>query len=529
MGNRQGAPTIEPKEQLRSTMKQIASTYILKAPFSELRQLASYNQKQLESYVFLTAEILNKTMSDREIEYLYTDIRGRPKITTEPVIFFKPEDAKGLDVPNAEKKRRLAVGIARFYVRILQLYAAIIDTLDPEFFTDLDSPREYAVERLAHDYRADDASGNRTAYHFSEVPAGTGAEGGATTYKKLLTPMSLCGRRLWALTDSKTETFDVEENTDQVAKMVRIKNHICDLHTNKSVRSMKVAEKNPQPGVQVIMVGAPQQANMKDKIIRGPKAMKFEMGINSLEQLFLNSYNLMTGKFEFVGTPPSADRPQRVDMNALTQYRTLIQRYSTIFGDTSRGSAPRLSEIVLSPIHAQPYCRGSSNPKNKDPDADALLNHSILVSSASPKLAAYLATIKKMKSAMDGYRKRLLTIINGMFVRIVPGQGSNVPPYFTLNPRLTERTLEGLVEQTRTILAEMYAKCHIDFMEAVRIFVDIASDTKSGMTSVERSEADAVAGEGVTPAVVGPVPVVAARAAVPAPARAPVPVLPRRL
>ena len=524
MGNRQGAPTIEPKEQLRSTMKQIASTYILKAPFSELRQLASYNQKQLESYVFLTAEILNKTMSDREIEYLYTDIRGRPKVTTEPVIFFKPEDAKSLDVPNAEKKRRLAVGIARFYVRILQLYAAIVDTLEPEFFTKLDDPREYAVERLAHDYRADDGSGFRTAYHFSEVPAGTGVEGGATTYKQLLTPMSLCGRRLWALTDSKTETFDVEKNTDQVAKMVRIKNHICDLHTNKSVRSETVAEKKPPSAGPVYIFGASPQAEAKkkDKIIRGPKAMKFEMGISSLEQLFLNSYNLMTGKFEFIGTPPSADRPQRADMNALTQYRTLIQRYSTIFGDTSRGSAARLSEIVLSPIHAQPYCRGTSNPKNKDPDADALLNHSILVSSDSPKLAAYLAAIKKMKTAMDGYRKRLLAIINGMFVRIVPGPGSNIPLYFTLNPRLTERVLEGLVEQTRTILAEMYAKCHIDFMEAVRIFVDIASDTKSGMASVERSEADAVAGDGVgvAPAVVRPVPVVAARAAVPAPAPA---------
>lgn len=514
MGNRQGAPATGPQEQLRSTMKQIASTYILKAPFSELRQLASYNQKQLESYVFLTAEILNKTMSDREIEYLYTDIRGRPKVTTEPVIFFKTADAKALDVPNAEKKRRLAVGIARFYVRILQLYAAIIDTLDPEFFTALDSPREYVVERLGHDYRADDGSGFRTAYHFSEVPAGTGAEGGAETYKQLLTPMSLCGRRLWALTGSLTESFDVKKNTDPITGMVRIKNHICDLHTNKSVRSETVAEKKPPAAGPVYIFGAVPQQEVKkqNKIIRGPKAMKFEMGINSLEQLFLNSYNLMTGKFEFVGTPPSADRPQRADMNALAQYRTLIQRYSTIFGDTSRGSAARLSEIVLSPIHEQPYCRGSSNPKNKDPDADALLNHSILVSSASPKLAAYLAAVKKMKTGMDGYRKRLLTIVNGMFVRIVPGEGSSVPPYFTLNPRLTEKSLEGLVEQTRTILAEMYAKCHIDFMEAVRIFVDIASDTKSGMASVERSEADVVDGAS-TPAA-APAPAAAAVAPV---------------
>jgi Holliday junction resolvasome RuvABC ATP-dependent DNA helicase subunit len=87
MGNRQGGPVVTPEAQLRESVNQIAINYILKAPFAELRALANYNTAQLNNYVFLTAELLNKTMSDREIEYIYNDIRGRPKIMSEPVIF----------------------------------------------------------------------------------------------------------------------------------------------------------------------------------------------------------------------------------------------------------------------------------------------------------------------------------------------------------------------------------------------------------------------------------------------------------
>jgi hypothetical protein len=503
MGNRQGGPVVTPEAQLRESVNQIAINYILKAPFAELRALANYNTAQLNNYVFLTAELLNKTMSDREIEYIYNDIRGRPKIMSEPVIFFKADDVKSLDVPDIEKKRRLAVGIARFYVRILQVYAAIIDTLDPRYFSDLDAPREYKVERMAHDFRADDGSGFRTAYHFREVPTGAG------TYKELPTPMSLCGRRLWALTGSTDETFDVKKNTDPITGDVRIKNHICDIHTNKSVRSEEVAGKEaPKIAIQGQMFGfAPQEKKRQSKLIRGPKAMKYEMGINSLEQLFLNSYNLMTGRFEFVGAPPTAGSPQRVDMAALAQYRSLIQKYTAIFGDPARPQAARVSEIVLSPIHAEAYCRGTSNPKNKDPDADALLNHSILVKATSPKFAAYMAAIKKMKDGMDVYRKRLIAIINSIFVKSSVEKAGGSIVTFSLNPRLTERSLEGLVEQVRTIIAEMYARCHLDFKEAVRIFVDIARDTSSGNAVVERSDADAdVALPAAAAAAVAPAP-----------------------
>ena len=247
------------------------------------------------------------------------------------------------------------------------------------------------------------------------------------------------------------------------------------------------------------------------------------MGINSLEQLFLNSYNLNNGKFEFIVSPEIVGRGQRVDMKALAQYRALIQQYKSIFGNASQSDPTQLTDLILSPIHDEAYCKSTApNPRNQDPDAGALLNHAIRVNYKSPKLAAYLAVLKKMKAGMDTYRKRLLAIVNTIFIKSSLRSGIRETITFGLNPRLTERTLETIVEQTRTTIAEMYARCHLDFKEAVRIFISIAEDAKSS-GGIEENEEERKARE---EAAKNPVPVAAAAAAAPAapPAAAALPI-----
>lgn len=496
MGNRPTTVATPLKNQLRTIMHEVAASYILKAPFDELRQLSTLNAEQLNKYVFLTAEILNQSLNDREIEYLYQDIKGNPRLMTEPVIFFKEDEIRGLDVPNPQKKRRLAVGIARFYIRIFQVFAAIMDTLDPDFYTILDKNTTYQYDptKMEHEYRADDGSGFLKAVHMKDPTVDS------STYKNISRPISLCGSRLWALTGKWDPTVDLSGNFDydEVNNRYTIKNHICDVHTNKAIRPTEIREgKKPDAQVQAFRAqlfgtALPEKKTV-NKIVRNPKQMKNELGINSLEQLFLNSYDLIKGQFRFASDITMSGRTMRVNPVALEQYRTLIKKYTEIFGDPSRPTAGRLSEIIMSPIHLQEYCRGTSKPKNKDPDADALLHHSIKVRANSPKLAAYIAVIRRMKMNMDSSRKKLIGIINAMFIKTTPSSAAAtaVPATassYSLNPRLNEKILEGLVEQTRVILSEMYARCHLDFLEATRIFVDIAKSGDDGQ--IEYTDAD---------------------------------------
>lgn len=112
----------------------IASKYILTQNFQDLQKLE--NKKYCDEITILTSEIIQDKLNYREIVYLNQRVKHGIIIDEhkkENVAFLKDNDLFSLDTPSARKKKRMCIGISRFYVRVAQLFAAIVNVINPEY------------------------------------------------------------------------------------------------------------------------------------------------------------------------------------------------------------------------------------------------------------------------------------------------------------------------------------------------------------------------------------------------------------
>lgn len=105
----------------------IASNYILSMDFINLRKLM--HKKYCDQLVVLTSDIMDKYLTDLDVDYLDTKLNVRH----ERVNFLKKQDGSKLDIKDNDKKRRVCLGIAKFYIRIAHVFASIITTINPVY------------------------------------------------------------------------------------------------------------------------------------------------------------------------------------------------------------------------------------------------------------------------------------------------------------------------------------------------------------------------------------------------------------
>ena len=49
------------------------------------------------------------------------------------MIFFNKDDISKLDIKNPVKKRRVCIGIAKYYIKIAHVFATILTTINPTY------------------------------------------------------------------------------------------------------------------------------------------------------------------------------------------------------------------------------------------------------------------------------------------------------------------------------------------------------------------------------------------------------------
>jgi hypothetical protein len=119
----------------------IATHYILTMDFQSLTKL--FDKKYCDNLVILTSEVLERHFTEMEITYLAervkdgdqrTDIAQgseQPTLEKDKMLFFEKEGLSKLDIQNHVKKRNVCLGIAKFYIKIAHLFAAILKTINP--------------------------------------------------------------------------------------------------------------------------------------------------------------------------------------------------------------------------------------------------------------------------------------------------------------------------------------------------------------------------------------------------------------
>ena len=425
MGNTQSAKTSN-KKTLEEIVDYIASNYILTQNFKDMENLA--NMSYCNKLVILTSKIIENNLSNLEIEFMTQRMQKGKEInemTKDKLMFFQQDNLVNLDVTNKTQKRRMCIGLAKFYVKIAHIFAAIVTTINPIYTFNI----EPSSSVISHE---DDAIANPDS-HIGATTQGETMQGETMQDDGLIKEVDLtqkhtlpenvktniqrfniCSQRINALING--EDYNVDEN-----KEVKINPKFCDINYDKN----------------------------KSK----PKTLFSEPGIPELEKLYFDKYDYDNGGF--IGM--TKDMREKV-------YEKDVETFYKVF--TGNDTLPRGEKITpvkrFSQIELQDY------KKLEGCKPGGLYTKPYIGTLKDKLISKYAEHINLMMNKANKNQEKLFEYIDKLFAFNFNEQTKKKEIF--INPNLTEKKLQTIVENVRKIIFELYKDCELDFSEGLKIF-----------------------------------------------------------
>lgn len=135
MGNTTSSSLKENTEDVTEFLLKIDNLAAKFVTSSNISKNAKMSDLQFcNNLVIMTSDVISDKLNAMDIEYLQQRTEKGivvDNMTTDKVIFFPSHHEGTFDVKNKTQKRRICNGIAKFYVKIAQLYAAILKAINP--------------------------------------------------------------------------------------------------------------------------------------------------------------------------------------------------------------------------------------------------------------------------------------------------------------------------------------------------------------------------------------------------------------
>jgi hypothetical protein len=116
----------------------ISTYYILTSDFKSLRKLTE--KEYCDKLIVVTADIIKNNFNNNDIMFLAQRIKGGLEVnemTMENYTYVTQDKLNDLDVKNDLnkdlKKKRVCIGIAKFYIKIAHVFASIVMTINPTY------------------------------------------------------------------------------------------------------------------------------------------------------------------------------------------------------------------------------------------------------------------------------------------------------------------------------------------------------------------------------------------------------------
>ena len=137
MGAGQSKPLLsdEKKNELMEKVAEIAGDYASSLKFDELTNL--FDDEYCSKVEILTKEVLDKNLNSVEIEYLTQHQQKGVDVDftkVDSTTYIK--HGTNLKKNQQTRKNRLCAGLAKYFVKIFKIYAAIVKTLNPVYSSD---------------------------------------------------------------------------------------------------------------------------------------------------------------------------------------------------------------------------------------------------------------------------------------------------------------------------------------------------------------------------------------------------------
>lgn len=216
MGNivsnqKQDNSQLKPKS-LSQIIDYVATYYILTSDFQSLKKL--HQKEYCDNLVILTSDIIERYFTDIDITYLAQRIKEGVEINEyekDKILFFTKDTLDKFNIQNTVKKKRMCSAIAKFYIKIAHVFAAIVTTINPVYiYKDLEGNIQKATLNEKHN-----------------IPVNTPRE---------IFKMNICSQRIDALKGNQ------DFNKDDVS----IKPNICFFNLDNQG---KVKNLSQEPGI----------------------------------------------------------------------------------------------------------------------------------------------------------------------------------------------------------------------------------------------------------------------------------------
>jgi len=112
----------------------IATNLILTQNFNDMKKLSDMNY--CDNLVILTSDVIQNNFNHLDVYFLSQRLKGGQEInqmTSERISYINKNKLSEIDIKNKTNKRRMCIGIAKFYVKLAHLFAAIMTTLNPTY------------------------------------------------------------------------------------------------------------------------------------------------------------------------------------------------------------------------------------------------------------------------------------------------------------------------------------------------------------------------------------------------------------
>ena len=433
-----------------SKLNEIASTYILEQNFQDMIRLT--NPAYCDDLVVMTSEILNQSYSTSQLNYAYQVIYKKGQSVTDASghgdagVGSDPLHADALK--SKEVKTKMCINIAKYYVKIAHLFAAIMTTLNPVFSWKTSASSKRAVSRPVKDIE-----NVEEVEDIEEIVEGGEGENDEKPENTQ---------------EIQYSTLEQKHEISQMAKDVKVESlnfcnsRISDLMDMDEITSFldgtnAVSGTNGESVIKIKPRLCSSSLNNNNEGYTRQKSVYDLPGFAELSRLYFDRYNSSKKRF---------DRMSKESENE--KKRNVALLYTLFTGDKTPPKDIKSFRDI--PLHSFADTIECDNP-------NSALNATYVGTTKDKLFVDYVEQIKKMIYQSNMIRNSLLEVIDHVFVPVEDGgvggiggvEGTETKPKFTINPKLSVKDLNTCIDDARKIILRLYMTCEKDFVKALKI------------------------------------------------------------
>ena len=439
-----------------SKLNEIASTYILEQNFQDMIRLT--NPAYCDDLVVMTSEILNQSYDDSQINYAYQVIYKKGQSVGDAGVGNDPLHADALK--SKEVKTKMCINIAKYYVKIAHLFAAIMTTLNPVFSWKTSASSKRAITKPMKDTGdIEDIGGDRGDMGDME-DTGEVVEGGDIGDEEQENDEK--GEKHENTQEIQYSTLQQKHEISTMAKDVKVENlnfcnsRISDLMDMDEITSLldgtnAISGTNGESVIKIKPRLCSSSLNNNNEGYTRQKSVYDLPGFAELSRLYFDRYNSSKKRF---------DRMSKESENE--KKRNVALLYTLFTGDKTPPKDIKSFRDI--PLHSFADTIECDNP-------NSVLNATYIGTTKDKLFVDYVEQIKKMIYQSNMIRNSLLEVIDRVFVPVRDGGvvGTETKPKFTINPKLSVKDLNECIDDARKIILRLYMTCEKDFIKALKI------------------------------------------------------------